>query len=125
MSEKINRPSNIPYPNVWLTFNAPDDNGDLVQYRIQDLPEDRFEDAVKHMLANFLLDESLCRARNMANDEQSVIDFTSIWRKAIFGEKLSLVCFQEGSDDIVGMNVLCIEEKKSLSDWSEVNVCKF
>lgn len=122
MSQPINRPPNIPYPNVWLTFDAPDDNGDLVKYRIQDLPEDRFEDAVKHMRANFLLDESLCRSRNIASDEQSIIDFTSIWREAIFGAKLSLVCFQEGSDDIVGMNVLYVEEKSALSDWSEVNV---
>lgn len=120
MSEKFVRPSHIPYPNVWLTFDAPDDNGDLVKYRIQDLPEERFEDAIKHMRANFLLDETLCRARNMANDEQSVIDFTSIWREAIFDCKLTLVCFQEGSDDIVGMNVLYIEEKNALSDWSEV-----
>ncbi len=124
MSEKSIRPPNVPYPNVWLTFEAPDDNGDLVQYRIQDLPEDRFEDAIKHMRANFLLDESLCRARNMADDEQSVIDFTSIWREAIFGGKLSLVCFQEGSDDIVGMNVLYVEEKGALSDWSEVKTQK-
>lgn len=125
MSETYNRPPNIPYPTVWLTFEAPDDNGDLVKYRIQDLPEDRFEDAIKHMRANFLLDESLCRARNMASDEQSVIDFTSIWREAIFGAKLSLVCFQEGSDDIVGMNVLYIEEKNALSDWSEVMLHAF
>lgn len=118
------RPSNVPYPNVWLTFEAPDDNGDLVKYRIQDLPEDRFEDAIKHMRANFLLDESLCRARNMVNDEQSVSDFTSIWREAIFGDKLSLVCFQEGCDDIVGMNVLYVEEKNALSDLSEVSYSK-
>ncbi|XP_037025059.1 uncharacterized protein LOC119066601 [Bradysia coprophila] len=118
MSTPIIRPASVPYPNVWLTFEAPDDNGDLVQYRIQDLPEDRFEDAVKHMQANFLLDESLCRARNMANDEQTVIDFTNIWRETIRDYKLSLVCFEEGSDDIVGMNVLYVEEKNGLSDWS-------
>lgn len=120
MSEKIVRPSNVPYPNVWLRFEAPDDDGELVQYRVQDLPEDRFEDGIKHMRANFLLDEALCRARNMADDEQSVIDFTTIWRETIFGEKLTLACFQEGSDDIVGMNVLYIEHKNSLSDWSGV-----
>lgn len=120
MSTKINRSPNVSYPNVWLTFEASDENGDLVQYRIQDLPEERFEDAIKHMQANFLLDEPLCRARNMVNDEQSVNDFTSIWREAIYGAKMSLVCFQEGSDDIVGLNVLYVEEKNALSDWSEV-----
>lgn len=114
------RPPNIPYPNVWLTFKAPDDNGELVNYRIQDLPEEKFEDGIKHMRANFLLDEPLCRSRNMADDEQSIIDFTTIWREAIFGDKLTLACFQEGCDDIVGMNVLYVEEKNALSDWSQV-----
>lgn len=127
MSEKIVRTANIPYPNVWLTFKAPDDNGELVNYRIQDLPEERFEDGVKHMRANFLLDEALCRSRNMADDEQSIIDFTTIWREAIFGDKLTLACFQEGCDDIVGMNVLYVEEKNALSDWSQVilGLCTF
>lgn len=121
MTEKVIR----PYPNVWCTFEAPDDHGDLVQYRIQDLPEDRFEDGIEHMRANFLLDEPLCRARDMVNDERSVIDYTAIWREVIFDEKLSLVCFQDGSDDIVGMNVLYIYKKEDLADFSKVQYTKF
>lgn len=120
MSEKVVRPTNIPYPNVWLTFEAPGENGDLVQYRIQDLPEDRFEDGIQHMLTNFMLDEPVSHARNMASDEQSVIDHTNLWRHVIFDEKMSLVCFREGSDEIIGMNVLYIDKKSDLVDLSEV-----
>lgn len=36
------------YPRVYLRFNARDrGSNDLVEYRIQDLPEDRFQDALK------------------------------------------------------------------------------
>lgn len=51
------RPQNlVPYPNVWLEFNAKESkNSDrLVKYRVQDLPEDRFNDAIDHVEKHFL-----------------------------------------------------------------------
>ncbi|KAJ6635825.1 hypothetical protein Bhyg_14411, partial [Pseudolycoriella hygida] len=113
------RPQNIPYPNIWLTFEAPDVNGDLVKYRIQDIPKDRFVDAVQHMKTHYIADETLCRARNVTFDKKSVNDLKYIWKELIRDEKLSLVCFKEGSDEIVGMNVLFIEEKNAVVDWDE------
>lgn len=33
------RPDNVPFPQVWLKFQAKDINSDdLVNYRVQDLP---------------------------------------------------------------------------------------
>lgn len=56
------RPANIPYPNVWTTFKAKDlDSDELVEYRIQDVPEDRFDDVIQHMIDNFCRDENCCR----------------------------------------------------------------
>lgn len=54
----------VPYPNVWLEFEAKESkNSDkLVKYRIQDLPEDRFDDAIQHMRENFLEDEPLSKS---------------------------------------------------------------
>lgn len=51
----------IPYPNVWVEFEAKEmKNSDkLVKYRIQDLPEDRFDDALQHLTDNYLIDEPL------------------------------------------------------------------
>lgn len=56
---KWTRPQTTEYPKVWKTFYASDiDNVEnLVAYRIQDLPESRFDDAIQHMIANYLKDE--------------------------------------------------------------------
>lgn len=49
------------YPNVWLKFQAKDsDSEELVEYRVQDLPEERFEEAIEHMLKYFIRDEPCC-----------------------------------------------------------------
>lgn len=62
------RPSDIiPFPNVWVEFEAKETktSDTLVKYRIQDLPEDRFDDAVRHMVDNYLPDEPLSMACGM------------------------------------------------------------
>lgn len=57
------RPSTIEYPKVWRTFKARDlDSDELIEYRIQDLPESRFDDAVDHMKKCFLHDEPISQA---------------------------------------------------------------
>ncbi|KAJ6638871.1 hypothetical protein Bhyg_11609 [Pseudolycoriella hygida] len=113
------RPDTIPYPNVWLTFEVSDENGELVKYRIQDLPIERAEDAINHMKTHFLTEEIECRARNIVNDEASVEDFVNIWRYAIHADRLSLVCLKEGSEEFVGVNILFAEGKDANIDWKE------
>lgn len=59
------RPFNVaPYPNVWMEFEARESkhSDTLVKYRIQDLPEDRFDDALQHLTENYLVDEPLSEA---------------------------------------------------------------
>lgn len=57
---KWTRPQTTEYPKIWKTFFAPDLNSEkIVEYRIQDLPENRFEDAIKHMVSNYLKDEPI------------------------------------------------------------------
>lgn len=54
------RPESIEYPKIWHTFQARDvDSDGLVEYRIQDLPQSRAEDAYQHMFANFIQDEPI------------------------------------------------------------------
>lgn len=60
---KWKRPENSEYPKIWLTFKAKDvDSEKLVEYRIQDLPESRFDEAVQFMTTNFCKDEPLNEA---------------------------------------------------------------
>lgn len=124
----------VPFPNVWVEFEAKESkNSDtLVKYRIQDLPEDRFDDAVEHMVDNYLIDEPLSMAFGMTevivavcklirvifnsheidgiNDKDYVDDYIRLWRVALV-QKTTLVCFREGSDEIVGLNVLTVNTK--------------
>lgn len=60
LSLKWKRPETLDYPKVWYTFKARDlDSDELVEYRIQDLPLDRADDALEHMIANFVHDEPI------------------------------------------------------------------
>lgn len=55
---KWSRPQTTEFPKIWKTFLATDINSEqLVEYRIQDLPESRFDDAIKHMISNYLQGE--------------------------------------------------------------------
>ncbi|KAJ6643873.1 hypothetical protein Bhyg_08838 [Pseudolycoriella hygida] len=62
-------------------------------------------------------EETFCVARNVTNDEKSIADLTRIWRELIYNEKMTIACFKEGCDDIIGMNVLFIETEKIDENW--------
>lgn len=54
------RPVSLEYPKVWHTFEARDLNSDeMVEYRIQDLPESRLADVLDHMSKNYIQDEPI------------------------------------------------------------------
>lgn len=55
---KWKRPVSVTYPKVWHRFKARDLSSDeLVEYRIEDLTEDRAEEAYKHMKDHYLAGE--------------------------------------------------------------------
>lgn len=53
----------VPYPNTWLEFTAKESfNSDkLIKYRIQDIPENRFDDAIEHIRTHFLIDSPVSK----------------------------------------------------------------
>lgn len=58
---KWKRPAVTEYPKIWRTFTAKNaQTSELVEYRIQDLPEERFEDAIEFMAQIFCRLEPLC-----------------------------------------------------------------
>lgn len=121
------RPENVPYPSVWLTFKAKaPDSDELVNYTVQDLPEDRFEEAIEHLIGVFIHDEPMCRSKKLAQQPESVEGIRDMWRELV-QHRMALVCFQEGSDEIVGLNmtyVSCKDDKQESvvkgSLWQEV-----
>ncbi|XP_058839032.1 uncharacterized protein LOC131694575 [Topomyia yanbarensis] len=102
------RPDHIPYPHVWHTFRARDPTSkQLVTYRVQDLPPNRLDDAVDHMCKYFLRDEPICASLNLTQDPVGVSEISSVWR-SIAQQRCIVVCFQDGRDDIVGLNMLTV-----------------
>lgn len=111
---------------VWSTFEAKNvDSDDLIEYRIQDLPESRFEEALENLVSIFCKDEPLCEAYGtllfqrvskceqlfqsfifieVINDPDAIEDYRRMWNIAI-QQKCALVCFKDGSDEIVGLNI--------------------
>lgn len=54
------RPASVEYPKIWHSFKARDvDSDDLVEYRIQDLPQSRAEDAFRHMYDGYVQDQPI------------------------------------------------------------------
>lgn len=99
------RPDHVPYPNIWLKFKANDvETDDLVEYSIEDLPEDRFDEAIKIMSTNFLADAPMSKLKNGANDLDYVADSVRIW-KTILKQHMTHVCFKLGSQEIIGLNL--------------------
>lgn len=100
------------YPKVWHRFLARDtDSDNLVEYRIQDLPPDRVNDAYYHMLANYILDEPVAQVLGSVDDLIHFEDYKLCW-EPIVAQRMPLVCFKTGSDDIVGVNMLYVCRKE-------------
>ncbi|XP_031616505.1 uncharacterized protein LOC116336654 isoform X2 [Contarinia nasturtii] len=108
---KWRRPETIEFPKVWHTFKVRDmDTDKLVEYRIQDLPSDRTEEILEHLVANFIQDAPVLQAFEGAKDPNLIEDYKLMWRKMI-DQNVSLVCFKEDSNEIVGANVLFVIKK--------------
>lgn len=53
------RPSGQPL-KVWQLIEKKDKDGKPMKFIVQEIPEDRYEDAVQHMCTYFLADEVTC-----------------------------------------------------------------
>ncbi|XP_052866387.1 uncharacterized protein LOC128272593 [Anopheles cruzii] len=116
------RPATVPYPNVWWTFEAPDpdrEDGGLVKYRVEDLTEDRYEDAVQLYTDHFVDDEPLCAYARLRHDPRSYEEIVGFW-KHCFQERLTIVCYKEGSKELVGANLLSVAVADKKKDFRNV-----
>ena len=119
-------------PQIWSKFQAKDADEKVVTYQIQDLPEGRFHEAIYFMQRHHMESEVL-RVKKIRDDAMSFREITETWWNCL-RQNVSLVCFKEGDDQIVGLNILGIVTKaKSYQShnfkgkgWSEiVNSKKF
>jgi hypothetical protein len=115
------RPENIPFPQVYHTFKARDkDTEKLIEYRIQDLPEEFFDKAIEMYATQFLPDEPMCTAKKLSGNVIGTKSICDVWL-ATLKCHYSLVCFRnDGSNEIVGMNVLQVYSKNDAKEHVEV-----
>ncbi|GAB0087128.1 hypothetical protein DMENIID0001_014050 [Sergentomyia squamirostris] len=118
MATKWKRPVEVPFPSIWLRFSRSDPKtGEDLKFWVQDLPEDRFAEAIDIMVEHFLRDEPMSKSRKTLEDPRSVESFRKAW-KVILATKVTLVCFREGSDEIIGINCLNVTQK-GVEDFTE------
>ncbi|KAM0733690.1 hypothetical protein ACS0PU_012055 [Formica fusca] len=110
-------------PKIWKSIEKVTKDGKPMKFTIQEIPEDRYEDAVQHMCAYFLADEPTCQCLNSKDDPVFVQDISTIWR-LIFAEGISIAAFTEnpngGKPIIAGMNALGLDfrdHKDSISEY--------
>lgn len=108
------RPTSVPYPKIWHRFWARDvtvlgnTSDQLVEYRVEDLTEDRYEDVLRHFTQHFIEDEPLAAHRGVPTDADAMEDQREFWRSC-FNQKVTVVCYKDGSDEIVGANLLQVK----------------
>lgn len=108
---KFVRPASLKFPQIYGTFKAKDKDSDAeVEYLIQDLPEDYFEEALNLLVNVFLPDEALYSTRGVSADADAIKEVREFWRGKL-SMKTSLACFKEGSKDLAGLYVLAVYSK--------------
>ncbi|XP_058839035.1 uncharacterized protein LOC131695457 [Topomyia yanbarensis] len=114
------RPPNPPIPTVWHTFKAKDVDSDrLVTYRVQDLTEDRYEDMIQHFLNHFIEEEPFSVSKGASSNATLREGMIQLWRNG-FEEKMTLVCYREGSDEIVGANIVLVKSLDEVYDGETI-----
>lgn len=120
------RSPEVDFPQVWSRFNATDHDGTVVEYRIQDLPEDRFHEVI-YIMQRYHMESEVLRVKRIREDPVCFREVTEKWWECL-RQKVTLVCFKESSDEIVGLNVLGVVTQSETNQphnykgkgWSEI-----
>lgn len=101
-------------PTIYYKFKAKDkDSDEVIDYRIQDLPEELYEAALELYLKDFLPDEILAVSRGLHKKPSAVEDISKMWRSAM-EQGLILSCFRDNdieNEEIVAVNILYVSSK--------------
>ena len=102
--------SNLKSPKVYCTLDRRCPKSDeIVEYKIQDLTEDRYEEAVELFVEFYLQDEPVAKSRKMYENESSKNEMRKVWINAV-KQGLSVACIKN-DNELVGANILTITQK--------------
>lgn len=117
MSCSWRRPSSAGQSLIYSIFESFDAFGEKCTYKIEDLSEDKFDSVLEILRENFIDNDPMMSSKMVKDDLVSMGEIIEYWRK-IMKQKISVVCYQEGSNDIVGISILgknLIHSNKSLN----------
>jgi hypothetical protein len=102
-------------PRVWEVLKKTGKDGRPLTFTIQEIPEDRNEEAVEHMCKYFLADEPMCACFNAVNAPIYVEEAKLLWQH-IIKEGIAVAAFIDnpkgGKPIMAGINMLCMEYKE-------------
>ncbi|XP_070498762.1 uncharacterized protein [Chironomus tepperi] len=106
------RPNNLEFPKTYYTFKSKSkDSDEIIEYRVQDLPDDRFEEVLEMIKVDYLPEESLCAGKGIHTDPKPTKFLCDIWTE-LMKSHLSIACFRnDGNDDLVAVNFLTVHSK--------------
>ena len=119
------RPENLEFPKIYSKFIASDITvGELVEYSIIDIPEDRYYEACNFMVKHFIPYEPKLVARNAKDDIVVAEDY---YNRFIYGikQKVSVACVKAGSDNFVAVNILEVQGRIDSNISSKVMMTNY
>lgn len=106
---KFVRPDSLKYPQIYYNFSARDGKSEKeVNYTIQDIHEEDFDYAVEILIKHYLPEEPLCLGRNFSEKPEDV-EFMGNFYKNLLLNKLSIGCYKEDSNELVGVNIMDVK----------------
>lgn len=122
------RPETVQFPLIYSKFQSLGLNGE-VAYRIEDLPANRFDDVIEIMKEKHLCDEPMYSSKGIREDPTSFQEMIANW-KNMLKQRISIVCYQEDSDEIVAVNILGVvtevefDAPHNVSKYLEITLIK-
>ena len=96
---------------IYSSFKAKDkDSDEIIEYSIQDIPEDKFEEAINLYVEHFITDEPLAEVRKLHENKSAIIELRQLWMEGIKKSRLGVACFKSDGE-MVGVNILSITDK--------------
>lgn len=90
-------------PQVYKTFTTKDNE----EFIIQDLPEDKFDEAARFMIEYYSREETFFNAMGNKVSESVLTDFYQF----VFKQKCTIACIKKGTNELVGINVLSVKSR--------------
>lgn len=104
-------------PQIWHSFKSKNSaTNEIEEFFVQDLPREKYAEAVDHMLEHFLSDEPICRSKNVKSDALALKEICSLWRK-VLEQNVVLACFKQNCSEIIGLNMVCVITKDDFKDF--------